>query len=93
MLIPSTAPETSSLVAMEALASGTPVIAYRAGALPDIVDHGRTGYLVDGPGEMAEAILMADRIDPAECRRQARARFALERMTEAYLNRYRQLAA
>ncbi|HEY0138138.1 MAG TPA: glycosyltransferase [Nannocystis sp.] len=42
VLIPSTAPETSSLVAMEALASGTPVIAYRAGALPGIVEDGVT---------------------------------------------------
>lgn len=47
LLVPSTAPETSSLVAMEALASGTAVIAYGAGALPDIVEDGVTGFLVD----------------------------------------------
>jgi glycosyltransferase involved in cell wall biosynthesis len=49
VLIPSTAPETSSLVAMEALASGTPVIAYRAGALPDILEDG----LVDHAASLA----------------------------------------
>jgi glycosyltransferase involved in cell wall biosynthesis len=93
LLVPSKAPETSSLVAMEAIAAGTPVIAYRAGALPDIVEHGRTGYLVDGVEGMAEAIRAADRIDPAECRARARERFPLRRMTDAYLARYAELAA
>ena len=48
LLIPSLVAETSSLVAMEALASGTPDIAFRSGALPEIVEHGRTGFIVDG---------------------------------------------
>ncbi|MDB5173667.1 MAG: glycosyltransferase family 4 protein, partial [Phycisphaerales bacterium] len=47
LLVPSVAPETSSLVAMEALAAGMPVIALRSGALPDIVEHGVTGFLVN----------------------------------------------
>ena len=93
LLVPSKAPETSSLVAMEAIAAGTPVIAYRAGALPDIVEHGRTGFLVDDVAEMAEAIRAADRIDPAACQARARERFPLERMTGAYLRRYAELAA
>lgn len=93
LLVPSKAPETSSLVAMEAIAAGTPVIAYRAGALPEIVEHGRTGFLVHSVDEMADAIAEAGRIDPAECQARARARFPLERMTDAYLRRYRALAA
>jgi glycosyltransferase involved in cell wall biosynthesis len=93
LLVPSKAPETSSLVAMEALAAGTPVIAYRSGALPDIVDHGRTGFIVDDVAGMAEAIGRGGEIDPAECRREARERFSLERMTSAYLGRYVELAA
>jgi glycosyltransferase involved in cell wall biosynthesis len=93
LLIPSTAPETSSLVAMEALASGTPVIAYRAGALPEIVEHGVTGFIVDGAGDMAAAIGSIDAIDPAACRAAAEARFSAARMTAEYLQLYEKLAA
>jgi glycosyltransferase involved in cell wall biosynthesis len=93
VLIPSTAPETSSLVAMEALASGTPVIAFRTGALPEIVQHGTTGLIVDTVEEMAEAIRTVGAIDPAACRRAACARFSLARTTDAYLDLYARLTA
>lgn len=93
VLIPSTAPETSSLVAMEALASGTPVIAFRTGALPEIVQHGTTGLIVDTVEQMAEAIRTVGAIDPAACRRAACARFSLERTTDAYLDLYARLTA
>lgn len=92
VLIPSLAPETSSLVAMEALACGTPVVAYRSGALPEIVEHGATGFLVDGPGAMAAAIGEVRRIDPGVCRAEARRRFGLSRMTGRYLEVYGALA-
>jgi glycosyltransferase involved in cell wall biosynthesis len=92
LLAPSCAPETSCLVAMEALAAGTPVIAYPRGALADIVEHGITGYLVDGVASMAHAIHCAERIDPEACRRRARERFALENTIAAYVARYRTLA-
>jgi glycosyltransferase involved in cell wall biosynthesis len=91
LLVPSLAPETSSLVAMEALACGTPVIAFPAGALPEIVEHGRTGFIVQGEAEMAEAIHAAARIEPEVCRAAARARFSLERTVERYFALYRQL--
>ncbi len=93
LLVPSMAPETSSLVAMEALASGAPVIALRAGALPEIVEHGVTGFLVDTTEEMAEAIGRAGEIDRAACRRAACARFSLRRTTDAYLDVYARMAA
>jgi glycosyltransferase involved in cell wall biosynthesis len=93
VLIPSRAPETSSLVAMEALAAGTPVIAYASGALPDIVEHGRTGFIVRDSGEMAWAIKAVNDLDPRACHAAARERFPLERMTNAYLAQYEKLAA
>jgi glycosyltransferase involved in cell wall biosynthesis len=92
LLLPSLAPETSSLVAMEALACGTPVIAFSSGALPEIVEHGRTGFIVRDEREMAEAIHAAARIDPEVCRATARQRFSLERTVERYFALYRGLA-
>lgn len=88
LLIPSLVAETSSLAAMEALASGTAVIAFRSGALSEIVEHGRTGFLVDTSQEMADAIRHAHTIDPAACRRAAVQRFAADRMTRRYLELY-----
>jgi glycosyltransferase involved in cell wall biosynthesis len=92
LLVPSLAPETSSLVAMEALAGGTPVIAFPAGALPEIVEHGRTGFIVRDEREMAEAIHAAAALDPDVCRAVARERFSLERTVERYFALYRKLA-
>lgn len=93
VLIPSHAAETSSLVAMEALAQGTPVIAYARGALPDIVEHGRTGLLVETPAEMAAALRAVGTIDRALCRAEAERRFDVRRMTDRYLARYHEVAA
>ncbi|MBP7147074.1 MAG: glycosyltransferase [Acidobacteria bacterium] len=93
LLVPSLAPETSSLVAMEALAAGTPVIAYRrAGALAEIVEHGRTGFLVDSYQEMAAAIAAAPSIAADECRRSAEERFPAARTVARYIELYHALA-
>ncbi|MCR0983332.1 glycosyltransferase [Roseomonas populi] len=93
LLIPSTAPETSSLVAMEAAACGTPVIAFRSGALPEVVEHGITGFLVNDAAEMAEAIPLAATLDREAIRATARARFSRTRMAADYIALYRQLCA
>ncbi len=92
LLVPSQAAETSSLVAMEALACGTPVIAYPSGALPDIVEDGRTGFLVRSAAEMALAIGRVHTLDRETCRRVASERFGLARMSDAYLKRYEALS-
>ncbi len=93
LLAPSLVPETSSMVAMEALACGTPVVAFSSGALADIVEHGKTGFLVENADEMAEAIRAVDQIDPQRCRQAAKERFSLERTIEGYFSIYRRLAA
>ena len=92
LLAPSRAPETSSLAAMESLACGTPVIAFPSGALADIVEHGKTGFLVRDEDEMAEAIHAVDSIDPLACRQAARKRFSLDRMIKKYFALYECLA-
>ncbi len=93
LLVPSLAEETGSLVAMEALACGTPVIAFPNGALADVVEHGRTGFLVRDAAEMARAIGRAGEIDPEACREAARTRFSAARSVGAYLRAYEDLAA
>ena len=92
LLLPTLAPETSSLVAMESMACGTPVVAYPSGALPDIVEHGVTGWLVRDPREMADAIAACDQLDPQACRAAARERFSLQRMVKEYFDVYERLA-
>lgn len=91
LVVPSLAPETSSLVAMEALASGTPVVALRVGALPEIVDDGRTGFLVRSVDELADAIRASSRLSSADCRRAAEARFGADVMIRRYVELYRRL--
>ena len=84
VIVPSLIDETSSLVAMEALASGTPVIAMRRGALPEIVDDSVTGFLVSSADEMADAIRAVSAIDPHACRAAAELRFRAETMLSSY---------
>jgi len=91
LIIPSTVAETSSLVAMESFACGTPVIAFPSGALPEIVEHGRTGYLVGNVKEMARSLLKIDQLDPEACRRVAQSRFSARMMAARYMDLYDRL--
>jgi glycosyltransferase involved in cell wall biosynthesis len=92
VVIPSLVRETSSLVAMEALACGTPVVAMRIGAIPEIVEDGRTGWLVEKPEELPKAIEAASQISRKECRAVAEQQFSADRMTQAYIRLYEKLA-
>lgn len=91
VLIPSLANETSSLIAMEAMASGTPAVAFRRGALPEVVADGATGFIVDSAEEMAEAIARIAEIDARACRRHVEQHFAATRMAAEYEQLYRQI--
>lgn len=92
LLLPTLAPETSSLVAMEAMACGTPVIAFPNGAVPEIVEDGITGILVSDVDEMARGIGKAKSLSPKIARRMAEERFSSKTMAEAYARLYRQIA-
>jgi glycosyltransferase involved in cell wall biosynthesis len=84
-------PEPFGLVAIESLATGTPVIARRAGALPEIIEHGTDGYLVDDLSEAEQAFRMLERLDRNLIRRRATERFSAGRMAAGYLEVYRSL--
>lgn len=90
--IPSLVEETSSLVAMEALAAGTPVVARPVGALADIVEPGVTGELARDVGELARALREAPRFSRDRCRAEARRRFDAGRMVADYLALYERVS-
>jgi len=71
------------------MACGTPVIATHHGAVPEVIEHGRSGIIVDHYREMPAALDEADKLEPLECRRYVEELFAPERMVESYLEAYR----
>jgi glycosyltransferase involved in cell wall biosynthesis len=83
--------EPFGLSVVEALACGTPVIASNRGSMPELIDHGVTGFLVDTVDEAVDAIGRISEIDRAACRAAVSARFTVDRMTDRYLNLYRSL--
>ena len=88
VLITSLAAETSSLVAMEAAASGAPVVAFRRGAMSEIVRDGVTGFLADGMEEAFQAFESINMIDPRECLQHAQQNFSSAKMAEKYERLY-----
>lgn len=86
-------PEPFGLVAIESLAAGTPVIARRAGALPEIIEHGTDGFLVDDVDEAILAVRLVGHLDRRRIRARALERFSVARMTDAYEAIYRRLIA
>lgn len=92
LLFPIEWPEPFGLVTIEALACGTPVIATPRGAVPEIVTHGETGFIVSSEDGMAEAIKRADEISPERCREEAERRFSPAVMTRGYESIYATVA-
>ncbi len=87
-LFPIEWPEPFGLVMIESLAAGTPVVAMRNGAVPEVIDDKETGFIVDSLDEMTEAVGRIDVIDPAACRRAVEERFGAQRMVEEYEKAY-----
>jgi glycosyltransferase involved in cell wall biosynthesis len=85
--------EPGATAAIEALACGTPVVGLRRGALPEIVEHGVTGFLADSEEELAACLTRADELDPAACRRAAERRFSAGPMAERYVELYERVLA
>jgi len=93
LLNPITWPEPFGLVMAEALACATPVLAFPNGAAPEIIDHGRTGYLCQGEEDMTAALADVHRIDRPDCRAAAERRFSVARMAADHERLYRAILA
>jgi glycosyltransferase involved in cell wall biosynthesis len=88
VLFPISWPEPFGLVMVEAAAAGTPVIAFRNGSSPEVVEDGRSGFVVDSLEEMMSAVERIEEIDPSECRAVAEERFDVPRMVAEYETAY-----
>ena len=91
LLFPIEWPEPFGLVLVEALACGTPVIAFGRGSVPEIIEHGVTGFVVDDIDEAVEALKCIDDIDRTRCRAAFEQRFTASRMADDYLHIYAKL--
>ncbi len=94
-LVPIDWEEPGGTAVVESLALGTPVVGFRRGCLPELVEHGRTGLLVD-PGDedaLATAAGEATALSPDDCRREATRRFTPSRMADRYLRLYEKVLA
>jgi glycosyltransferase involved in cell wall biosynthesis len=83
--------EPFGLSVIEAMACGTPVIACNRGSMPELIDHGVTGFLVDDVDGAVEAVARIGEIDRAACRAAVAARFTVDHMADRYLALYREL--
>ncbi|MFF5701405.1 glycosyltransferase family 4 protein [Streptomyces sp. NPDC012794] len=92
LLFPICWEEPFGMVMIEAMACGTPVVALRRGSVPEIVDHGVTGFVCDDPAELPDAIRNVSRLSPRDCRARVLDRFDTSRMAAAYASLYEELA-
>lgn len=93
LLFPIKWSEPFGLVMTEAMACGTPVIAYRAGSVEEVMRDGISGYIVDSLDEAVAALDRIDRIDRRRCREYFEDHFSVQQMTQGYLEAYRRLLA
>ena len=92
LLFPIDWPEPFGLVMIEAMACGTPVIAFRRGSVPEVIDHGISGFIVDSEEEALAAIRRVGALDRRSVRAAFESRFTARRMAEDYLRHYQAIA-
>ena len=91
VLFPIDWPEPFGLVMIEAMACGTPTIAFRAGSVPEVIDEGVSGFIVASVDEAVDAVGRLHLIDRASCRARFEKRFAADRMADDYVRLYERL--
>jgi glycosyltransferase involved in cell wall biosynthesis len=92
LLFPIDWPEPFGLVMIEALACGTPVIGWRRGSVPEVIEHGVTGFVVDDVEQALRAVERLGTLSRRACRQAFEARYDAARMTSEYLEVYRKVA-
>ncbi|HLX27356.1 MAG TPA: glycosyltransferase family 4 protein [Casimicrobiaceae bacterium] len=93
LLFPIDWPEPFGLVMIEAMACGTPVIAYSSGSVPEVMEEGRTGFIVREVDDAVEAVRRVPQLSRARCREIFEQRFTADRMARDYVEVYEQLIA
>ena len=93
LLFPIDWPEPFGLVMIEALACGTPVIAFRKGSVPEVIEHGVTGFVVETVDEAVDAVRRLDALSPRRCREEFEKRFTSTRMAADYVKIYEKLTS
>jgi len=91
LLFPIDWPEPFGLVMIEAMACGTPVIAFKSGSVPEVIDDGITGFVVSGEAEAIRAVERLGELDRRQVRMQFEKRFTARRMAQEYLGQYKAL--
>lgn len=92
LLFPINWPEPFGLVMIEAMACGTPIIAYRRGSVPEVIDDGLTGFIVNSLEEAVQAVRRVPELNRASCRKAFEDRFSSKRMADDYLQIYERMA-
>lgn len=89
LLFPIDWPEPFGIVMIEAMACGTPTIAFRRGSVPEVIENGTSGFVVDGVDEAVAAVPLAMQLDRRACRAAFERRFTAARMARDYIAAYR----
>jgi glycosyltransferase involved in cell wall biosynthesis len=91
LLFPIDWPEPFGLVMIEAMACGTPLIAFRRGSVPEVIDHGVSGFVVENEEEAVAAIKRIGELDRRRVRAAFEQRFTAKRMAQDYIRHYESL--
>jgi glycosyltransferase involved in cell wall biosynthesis len=91
LVLPLSWDEPFGLVMIEAMACGTPVVAFGRGSVPEVIVDGETGYIVNDVDGMVDALRRVDRINPRRCRRHVEDNFDAPIMADRYLQAYQRI--